>query len=111
MHTIRDILEILSPGKRLEQLAVERRPQKSEAERIAYALKRREAADKRRQYGNEESVKDIRWFEKFKAIRVFDYAGAFGYDLDGAMVEKLAYNRNWADHKPEARIAEHGKKF
>lgn len=26
-------------------------------------------------------------------IRIFDYAGAFGYDLGGAMAEKLAYNR------------------
>lgn len=44
-------------------------------------------------------------------IRVFDYAGAFGYDLDGAVAEKRAYNDNRADHKKEARLAANGKKF
>lgn len=44
-------------------------------------------------------------------IRVFDYAGAFGYDLDGAVAEKRAYNDNRADHKKEARLAVGGKKF
>lgn len=34
-----------------------------------------------------------------------------GYDLWGAVFEKLAYNAERADHKPEARAAEHGKKF
>ena len=44
-------------------------------------------------------------------IRVFDYAGARKLDLAGAMIEKLAYNAQRADHKPEARAAEGGKKF
>ena len=44
-------------------------------------------------------------------IRIFDYAGGHGYDLAGAMLEKLAYNANRADHKPENRIKEGGKKF
>lgn len=44
-------------------------------------------------------------------IRVFDYAGAFGYDLSGAVADKLAYNKNRKDHKPEARLAANGKKF
>ena len=44
-------------------------------------------------------------------IRIFDYAGAFGYDLAGAVIEKLEYNRNRADHKPANRAAEGGKKF
>jgi NTP pyrophosphatase (non-canonical NTP hydrolase) len=44
-------------------------------------------------------------------IRIFDYAGAFGYDLTGAVAEKLAYNKKRADHKPEARLAANGKKF
>ena len=44
-------------------------------------------------------------------IRVFDYAGRFGYDLGGAFVEKLEYNRNRADHKPENREKEGGKSF
>jgi NTP pyrophosphatase (non-canonical NTP hydrolase) len=44
-------------------------------------------------------------------IRIFDYAGAFGYDLDGAVAEKRAYNKQRADHKLEARIRADGKKW
>lgn len=44
-------------------------------------------------------------------IRLFDYAGAYGYDLDGAVAEKRAYNANRADHKAEARLAPGGKAF
>lgn len=44
-------------------------------------------------------------------IRVFDYAGAFGYDLDGAFAEKMAYNSVRADHRPENRIKDGGKKW
>lgn len=42
-------------------------------------------------------------------IRIFDYAGAYGFDLDGAVLEKRAFNRQRADHKPEARLATGGK--
>lgn len=44
-------------------------------------------------------------------IRIFDYAGEEGYDLEGAYREKLAYNAVRADHKPENRAAAGGKKF
>lgn len=44
-------------------------------------------------------------------IRIFDYAGAFGLDLDGAVAEKRAYNTTRADHKKEARLADGGKKW
>ncbi len=44
-------------------------------------------------------------------IRVFDYAGAYGYDLAGAYAEKRAYNDSRADHKIESRLKENGKKF
>ena len=44
-------------------------------------------------------------------IRIFDYAGAFGYDLDGAVAEKRAFNAKRADHKPESRLAANGKKW
>lgn len=44
-------------------------------------------------------------------IRVFDYCGAYGYDLDGAVAEKRSYNATRADHKKEARLAVGGKKF
>lgn len=44
-------------------------------------------------------------------IRVFDYAGAHGYDIAGAVLEKLKYNDIRADHKMTNRLAEGGKKF
>ena len=44
-------------------------------------------------------------------IRMLDYAGAYGFDLDGAFKEKMEYNKNRADHKPEARLKENGKKW
>jgi len=44
-------------------------------------------------------------------IRIFDYAGAYGYDLDGAVQEKRAFNASRADHKAEARLAANGKKW
>lgn len=44
-------------------------------------------------------------------IRLMDYAGAYGYDVAGALEEKLAYNAQRADHKPENRKGENGKKF
>lgn len=42
-------------------------------------------------------------------IRIFDLAGAMGLDLGGAILEKLVYNQQRADHKPENRFAEGGK--
>ncbi len=44
-------------------------------------------------------------------IRIFDYAGAFGYDLEGAYVEKMAYNATRVDHTIEARRLAEGKKW
>lgn len=44
-------------------------------------------------------------------IRIFDYCGAHGYDIAGAMVEKLAYNAVRADHKIENRQKDDGKKI
>jgi hypothetical protein len=44
-------------------------------------------------------------------IRIMDYAGAKGMDIGGAIVEKLIYNSNRADHKIENRLKEDGKKF
>ena len=43
-------------------------------------------------------------------IRIFDLAGALEMDLGGALVEKLKYNQNRADHKPENRAKIGGKK-
>ena len=44
-------------------------------------------------------------------IRICDYAGGFGLDVAGALEEKLAYNAQRADHKPENRVKAGGKKF
>jgi len=44
-------------------------------------------------------------------IRIFDYAGHNHLDIGGAIAEKLVYNSNRADHKPENRAGGHGKKF
>jgi hypothetical protein len=44
-------------------------------------------------------------------IRIFDLGGAYGLDLAGALVEKMAYNARRADHKPAARAAEGGKAY
>lgn len=44
-------------------------------------------------------------------IRICDMAGGLGLDLGGAVMEKLEYNRNRADHKKEARAAAGGKAF
>lgn len=44
-------------------------------------------------------------------IRICDYAGGYGLDVAGALEEKLAYNAQRADHKPENRVKDGGKKF
>ena len=44
-------------------------------------------------------------------IRIFDLAGREGMDLGGAIVDKLQYNLNRADHKRENRVLENGKKY
>jgi NTP pyrophosphatase (non-canonical NTP hydrolase) len=44
-------------------------------------------------------------------IRICDLAGGLGFDLGGAIAEKLAFNAQRPDHKPEARQAEGGKSY
>lgn len=44
-------------------------------------------------------------------IRILDYAGGFGYDLQGAFEEKMAFNASREDHKHEARRIAGGKQF
>lgn len=44
-------------------------------------------------------------------IRICDLAGAYGMDLGGAVAEKMAFNADRADHKPEARVAAGGKAY
>jgi len=44
-------------------------------------------------------------------IRILDYAGGYGLDLGGALVDKLAYNTQRLDHKMKYRMKDGGKKF
>lgn len=44
-------------------------------------------------------------------IRIADLAGGLNLDLGGAIAEKLAYNAQRSDHKPEARRADGGKAY
>lgn len=44
-------------------------------------------------------------------IRICDLAGWLGYDLGGALVEKLEYNAVRPDHKLEVRSTSHGKRY
>ena len=44
-------------------------------------------------------------------IRIFDLAGAMELDIGGALVDKLKYNQNRADHKRENRESKGGKKI
>lgn len=44
-------------------------------------------------------------------IRIADLAGAMGFDLGGAILEKMAYNAVRPDHKLENRLKSDGKKF
>lgn len=42
-------------------------------------------------------------------IRIFDFAGENGIDLERAVREKFAYNQRRADHKPKNRAKAGGK--
>lgn len=44
-------------------------------------------------------------------VRLMDLCGGFGFDIGGALVEKLEYNARREDHRIESRRGENGKKF
>lgn len=44
-------------------------------------------------------------------IRILDYAAGFGYDISGAVYEKLQYNTTRQDHLHESRKLAGGKKW
>ena len=44
-------------------------------------------------------------------IRILDHGYGMGYDVAGALVEKIKYNRVREDHKIENRKKDGGKKF
>ena len=44
-------------------------------------------------------------------IRILDYSAGFGYDISGAVCEKLEYNSTRKDHTFEEREKPNGKKW
>lgn len=44
-------------------------------------------------------------------IRIFDLCGALDLDIEGAIYEKLEFNKNREDHKVENRLKDGGKKY
>lgn len=44
-------------------------------------------------------------------IRIMDYCGRWNYDIGGAILEKVNYNKSRLDHKIENRLKDGGKKF
>ncbi len=44
-------------------------------------------------------------------IRILDYSAGFGYDVQGAFDEKMAFNAQREDHTHEARRIAGGKQF
>lgn len=44
-------------------------------------------------------------------IRILEFCGEYDLDIGGAVVEKLIYNTNRSDHKPENRKKKGGKAF
>lgn len=44
-------------------------------------------------------------------IRILDICAGMGLDLEGAYLEKMAFNAIREDHKIEARLAQNGKKY
>ena len=44
-------------------------------------------------------------------IRILDYSAGHGYDIEGAVREKLEYNKTREDHTTKARLSKNGKKW
>lgn len=44
-------------------------------------------------------------------IRILDLSSALGFDIEGAIIEKLEFNKTRPDHKIENRNKKNGKKF
>ena len=53
-------------------------------------------------------MEDVEMADTF--VRCFDYVGGHGLETAEAFVDKIIYNANRADHKPENRVKDGGKK-
>lgn len=53
-------------------------------------------------------MEDVEMADTF--VRCFDYVGGHGLETAEAFIDKLIYNANRADHKPENRVKDGGKK-
>ena len=65
--------------------------------------------NKGRQYPRKTDINQ--WRVADAVVRIFDLAGAYNLDLAGAIVEKMAYNAQRADHKRDARDSVGGKRY
>lgn len=73
-----------------------------------------EAMEGHRKNLNDDKLPHRKMFEVELAdalIRIFDIAGGYDLDLAGAIAEKMNYNMNRSDHKPENRVLENGKAY
>lgn len=53
----------------------------------------------------------INWNYKWLIMSIYHCAETFGYDIEGAMLEKIEFNKTRPDHKRENRQKQGGKKF
>lgn len=73
-----------------------------------------EAMEGHRKNLNDEHLPEFKSIEVELAdavIRIFDMAGGMNYRVAEAIVAKLEYNKNRADHKPENRAQQNGKAY
>lgn len=69
-------------------------------------------ADRRKLMDDKLPHRDGREVELADAvIRIFDLAGAYGFNLGSAIAEKMLYNSTREDHKREVRAAANGKQY
>lgn len=102
-----DVLHVRSPVSKLGKLLVCQKLALIHSE-VSEAL---EGARKDKQDEHLPHRKSVEVELADAVIRIMDLAGALGLDIGAAIAEKMAYNAQRADHKPEARAAAGGKAF
>lgn len=79
---------------------------KNEAQLLLYHVGDVVSAHK---HHDEEHIEEFFIEQAINAI--FAHGKKYGYDIEGAMEEKLIYNQQRADHRIENRMKKNGKKF